>query len=82
MHVSLPATRECRTCLRRLSRNHVDKSLGRVRRPRYFLIYRFTEENQSEIGRVLHDSMDLPSHLPVEYRASSDADDGPGKEHE
>ena len=47
------------------SRNHVDKALGRVRRPRHFLIYRFTDDNQIEIGRVLHDSMDLPSHLPV-----------------
>jgi len=60
------------------SRNHVDKTLGRVRRPRHFLIYRFTDDNQIEIGRVLHDSMDLPSHLPVEYRASSDNPGEPG----
>lgn len=53
------------------SRNHVEEALGRVRCPRHFLIYRFTDKNQIEIGRVLHDSMDLPSHLPGEYPASS-----------
>ncbi len=62
------------------SRNHVDKALGRVRHPRHFLIYRFTDKNQIEIGRVLHDSMDLPSHLPAEYRASSDAPGERGQE--
>lgn len=54
------------------SRNHVDKSIGRVRRPRHFLIYRLTSDDRIEIGRVLHNSMDLPAHLPPEYLASSD----------
>jgi toxin ParE1/3/4 len=62
------------------SRNHVDVAIGRVRRPRHLLIFRFTDENQIEIGRVLHDSMDLSSHLPVEYRASSDNPGDTGKE--
>jgi toxin ParE1/3/4 len=48
------------------SRNHVEKALGRVRRPRHFLIYRVTDKNRIEIGRVLHDSMDLRTHLPPE----------------
>ena len=61
------------------SRNHVDKALGRVHRPRHFLIYRFTDKRQIEIGRVLHDSMDLASHLPAEYVESSDA---PGESQE
>ena len=50
------------------SRNRADKAVGRVRRPRHFLIYRLTDENQMEIGRVLHDTMDLPAHLPDDYR--------------
>ena len=54
------------------SRNRVAKATGRVRRPRHFLIYRFTSEDRIEIGRILHDSMDVPAHLPPEYRASSD----------
>ncbi|MEQ8786346.1 MAG: type II toxin-antitoxin system RelE/ParE family toxin [Pirellulaceae bacterium] len=51
------------------SRRRIDKSIGRVRRPRHFLIYRSVAKNCIEIGRVLHDSMDLPKHLPPEYRA-------------
>jgi toxin ParE1/3/4 len=54
------------------SRTRVDTAIGRVRRPRHFLIYRFTSEDRIEIGRVLHDSMDLPAHLPPAYRDSSD----------
>lgn len=54
------------------SRNRVAKAIGRVRRPRHFLVYRFTTKDFIEIGRVLHDSMDLLAHLPPNYRASSD----------
>ena len=53
------------------SRNHVDASVGRVRHPRHFLIYRITDKSHLEIGRVLHDSMDLALHLPAEYRSST-----------
>lgn len=62
------------------SRNHVDQVIGRVRRPRHFLIYRFTDKDHIEVGRVLHDSMDLPSQMPVEYLASSGGPDEFGKE--
>jgi toxin ParE1/3/4 len=45
---------------------------GRVSRPRHFLLYCSTRpDGQVEIGRVLHDSMDLQRHLPDEYRADS-----------
>jgi toxin ParE1/3/4 len=54
------------------SRDRVAKAIGRVGRPRHFLIYRFTTKDFIEIGRVLHDSMDLLTHLPPNYRASSD----------
>jgi len=61
------------------SRSHVDRAVGQVQRPRHFLIYRFTSKNEVEIGRVLHDSMDLAAHLPAKYRAASDPDE-PGTE--
>jgi plasmid stabilization system protein ParE len=32
------------------------------------LLYRALSEGHIEIGRVLHDSMDLHAHLPAEYR--------------
>ncbi len=54
------------------SRNQVAPSIGRVRRPRHFLLFRLTGEGQIEIGRVLHDSMDVPSHLPPEYEPPFD----------
>jgi toxin ParE1/3/4 len=53
------------------SRNHVSAGEGRVRRPRHFLLYRTRPDTTVEIGRVLHDSVDLPRHLPEEYRTSS-----------
>ncbi len=40
----------------------------RIREPRHFLLYRVTSAGVVEIGRVLHDSMDLERHLPQEYR--------------
>lgn len=53
-------------------RKNAGRPGNRVRRPQHFLLYRVTEANVVEIGRVLHDSMDLQSHLPEEYRDSSD----------
>jgi toxin ParE1/3/4 len=51
---------------------HSHKKAGargnRVRHPRHFLIYRVSITNFVEIGRVLHDSMELEQHLPEEYR--------------
>jgi toxin ParE1/3/4 len=46
----------------RHSRDRVRKSVGRVHRPRHFLLYRFGGD-QVEIGRVLHDGMDLTRHV-------------------
>ena len=61
------------------SRNRVDKVPGRVHRPRHFLIYRVNDRQQIEIGRVLHESVDLPNHLPTEYRRSPNSADDPGE---
>ncbi len=49
------------------SRLRVDTSVGRVRKPRHFLLFRVAD-GVVEIGRVLHDSMDLDRHLPEGYR--------------
>ena len=40
----------------------------RIRNPRHLLLYRVTEDNVIEIARVLHDSMELTDHLPMEFR--------------
>ena len=48
------------------------RSGGRIRHPRHFLLYRVTESNLVEIGRVLHDSIELQAHLPEEYRLSGE----------
>ncbi len=47
------------------SRNRVEPAADRVGRPRHFLLYRKRSEDCVEIGRVLHDSMDLARHLPM-----------------
>jgi toxin ParE1/3/4 len=51
------------------SRKRVAGAIGRVRQPRHFILYRLRPDGTVEIGRVLHDSMDLARHLPEEYRA-------------
>ena len=48
------------------SRLNVSESTGRVFKPRHFLLFRRAAD-RIEIGRVLHDSMDLQRHLPLEY---------------
>jgi toxin ParE1/3/4 len=57
------------------SRNHVPAKTGRVKRPRHFLLYRTRQDGIVEIGRVLHESMDLDRHLPDDYRASARSGD-------
>jgi toxin ParE1/3/4 len=49
------------------SRQRIAKSVGMVGTPRHFLLLRITDEVQVEIGRVLHDSMDLASNLAEVY---------------
>jgi toxin ParE1/3/4 len=49
------------------SRKRVPAGIERVKQPRHFLLYRMLTDGSVEIGRVLHDSMELPSHLPPEY---------------
>jgi len=60
----------CRTYHLYFSRKSTGRAGDRLRQPRHFLLYRVTESNIVEIGRVLHDSMDLQANLPEEYRGS------------
>ncbi|MEX2139782.1 MAG: type II toxin-antitoxin system RelE/ParE family toxin [Pirellulales bacterium] len=59
----------------RHSRDRVTGEPGRVSRPRHFLLYRTMPDGEVEIGRVLHDSMDLERHLTDEYRAPTEETD-------
>ncbi|MEZ6048679.1 MAG: type II toxin-antitoxin system RelE/ParE family toxin [Planctomycetaceae bacterium] len=58
--------KEARSYHLRSSRNNVEKSIGRIRNPRHFVIYRIGKDTSLEIARVLHDSMDLALHIPEE----------------
>jgi toxin ParE1/3/4 len=60
-----------RTYHLRHSRDHVGAAIGKVHHPRHFLLYRLLNDGRVEIGRLLHDSVDLKRHLPDEYRAQS-----------
>jgi toxin ParE1/3/4 len=50
------------------SRDRVPVEIGRVKEPRHSLLFRVRSDGAIEIGRVLHDSMDLARHLPGAYR--------------
>lgn len=54
----------------RHSRDRVSRTRGRIRKPRHFLLYRVAADGYLEIGRVLHDSMDLGPHLPTDYQSA------------
>ncbi len=60
----------------RHSRDHVSRSAGRIRKPRHFLLFRVAADGCLEIGRVLHDSMDLARRLPLDYRSADSAPEG------
>jgi toxin ParE1/3/4 len=60
----------CRTYHLFFSRKSAGRAGDRIRHPAHFLLYRVTESRVVEIARVLHDSMELQAHLPVEYRVS------------
>jgi toxin ParE1/3/4 len=64
----LEIAERCRTYHLFFSRKRSGPAGQRIRRPRHILLNRVGESGVVEIGRVLHDSMDLESHLPQEYR--------------
>jgi toxin ParE1/3/4 len=43
------------------------QSGGRVRKPRHFLLYRALSTDIVDVGRGLHDAMDVVLHLPPAY---------------
>jgi toxin ParE1/3/4 len=43
---------------------------GTVKRPRHFILFRLCEPDILDVGRVLHDAMDLAEHLPAEYQGT------------
>jgi toxin ParE1/3/4 len=51
------------------SRQRAERAVGIVSKPRHFLLFRLNSDREIEIGRVLHDSMDLASNLPDGYSA-------------
>lgn len=51
------------------SRNNVRSRENIIKKPRHFLLFRISPKNELEIGRVLHDSMELELHLPKEYQS-------------
>lgn len=55
----------------RHSRDNVSRSIGRIRKPRHFLLFRVAQNGCIEIARVLHDSMDLDRHLPEDFQSAA-----------
>ena len=55
-----------RTWHLRGSRERARDASGIVRRPRHFVVFREGTERTVEVGRVLHDAMDLERHRPSE----------------
>jgi len=53
----------------RHSRRNVADSRNQVKRPRHFVLFRIKGETL-EIGRLLHESMDIEIHYPEEFQAS------------
>ncbi|WP_144995308.1 hypothetical protein [Polystyrenella longa] len=56
----------------RNSRDNVHKSIGIIRKPRHFVIYRNGKDGSIEITSDLHDSMELTLKLPQDYRAEAE----------
>ncbi|WP_176593401.1 type II toxin-antitoxin system RelE/ParE family toxin [Sphingobium sp. EM0848] len=51
--------KDARTWHLRLSRERARTDVGTVRRPRHFILFRATNPDVLEIGRVLYDAMEL-----------------------
>ncbi len=53
---------DVRSCHLRHSRNHSD-----VARPRHLIVYRIVEGSIVEVGRALHDAMELERHVAFDF---------------
>lgn len=56
-------------------RRRVRRSLGGVKSPRHFLLFRVQDDGSVEIIRVLHDHMDLAKQLDEADRVFTEGDD-------
>lgn len=74
-HLRAEIAESARTYHHDFSRDRVDSAASRVRQPRHFLLYRAKADGTLEVGRVLHDSMDLERHLPQDYRGGNSGDE-------
>lgn len=50
----------------RHSRDRARTGTGTVRRPRHLIVFRTSASGIVEIGRILHDAMELARHCPTE----------------
>lgn len=50
------------------AREQARNEYGAVKRPRHFVLFRLRAPDILDVGRVLHDAMDLAEHLPAEYQ--------------
>jgi toxin ParE1/3/4 len=63
------------------ARNRARTNHGVVKHPRHLPIFQISIPNILDIGRVLHDAMDLADHLPAEYGpGASESQDQNGDE--
>jgi len=46
---------------------------GRVKEPRHFILYRRRQDGVVEVGRILHENVDLSRYLPSGYRRGDSA---------
>jgi toxin ParE1/3/4 len=53
------------------AREHARTDHGTVKRPRHLLVFRICSSTLVDVGRVLHDAMELSAHLPTEYARSA-----------
>jgi toxin ParE1/3/4 len=53
---------DARTWHLRLSRDRAGIGAGAVHRPRHFIVFRVREPGFVEVGRILHDAMELERH--------------------
>ena len=53
------------------AREQARHEYGTVKRPRHVFLFRLHASRFLDVGRVLHDAMDLGEHLPTEYQSSA-----------
>jgi toxin ParE1/3/4 len=52
-----------------LARDRAKGAYGIVHKPRHMVIFRLTVPDTLDVGRVLHDAMEIADHIPTEFRS-------------